>query len=299
MRAILYSVRLVTVAVALGDLALSSPLGCSKVLAPVTPISGGSVSSGGTPCMGGLPATGASVATGGGDPGLVPLTCPSIRTFKATKYPLGARLAPRPAKALGVPVVCELSTRLWLSNSPHTLTQVRGSCVGYGTDEALSTVPGTRRTSTADGDQLYHLATTLDNFAGTWPPTDTGSDTESGWRAAVKLGFVIDYAMADSFESMLCELQKGAGTFGTPWSSSMFVVKADGSIDYDRSNIEGGHNWALVGVDFVRKRVRGRNTWGDGWGCLASGVPGYFEVSFDTARELFSDGAVAGFPIYR
>jgi hypothetical protein len=276
---------------------------------PVTPSAvGGSPSSGGTSPLavtGGARSTGGQGSTAGAsstDPGIADLVCPAkVRSLMAVRFPLGGRMAPRSMRLMAIepfPVI-RLCSVAWAALNPHCLTQIVGSCVGDGTIECLSTLPGTLLSTRASADSVYHEATILDSFKGTWPPTDTGSDTESGWRAAVQLGLVKAYRMTDTLLGIQTGLQTTAGDVGTNWSTEMFTPDETGTIHYNPGAVEGGHNWAIVAVDFVRRKFRGRQTWGDSFGCRSpvDGKPGYFSVGFDDMSLLLLDGAVAGFPV--
>lgn len=275
---------------------------------PLVPVAVGgstSVATGGAPSTGGQSAPGGSSATGGtsaADTGILDLVCPPrLASMKAVHFKLGARTAPRSMHLLAAepfPVV-PICSRSWAALNPHCLTQVVGSCVGDGTIECLSTFPGTLLSTRANADRVYHEATILDGFKDTWPPDDTGSDTESGWRAAIKLGLVAGYRMAFDLASIQLGLQGGSGTAGTNWSTEMFTPDAAGVVHYNPYAVEGGHNWAIVAIDIPRRKFRGRQTWGDGFGCNSpdDGKPGYFSVTFDDMGKLIEDGAVAGFPV--
>jgi hypothetical protein len=276
---------------------------------PVAPVAvGGSPSSGGSaPILltGGAKQTGgasAAAGTSATDPGIADLVCPArVRTLLTVRFPLGGRMAPRSMRLLGFEPFASapLYSRAWAALNPHCLAQVVGSCVGDGTIECLSTFPGTLFSTRANADAVYHQATIFDAFTGTWPPDDTGSDTESGWRAAVKLGLVKGYRMVASLVDIEAGLQSGPGDVGTMWSTEMFTPDETGTIHYNPAAIEGAHNWAIVAVDVKRRKIRGRQTWGDTFGCRSpdDGKPGYFSVGFDDMERLIADGAVAGFPI--
>lgn len=284
--------------------ALGSVSSCERPF-PVSPSPGGSPGTGGEPSVGGGVASGGS-STGGvsSSPGgtsavLPPLVClPKVRTLMRPAYLLGAKLSPRSGTVLGflTPPV-EVRSVAWAPLNPHCLTQVVGSCVGYGLAEFLSTVPGTLLSSIRTGDILYHQATLLDSFAGTWPPDDTGSDIASGWRGAQQLGYVKAYELVDTLAGIEARLQEGPGTFAGPWSEPMFDVDSTGRAHYDPAKFVGGHHWAIVVLDVERRLLIGRNTWGDQWGCLFNGNPGYFSVSFEDAASMLASGALAGFPV--
>lgn len=223
--------------------------------------------------------------------------------FKAAppvKRKLGARLLPRAHAMLSPPVIVFAARSTFfepLNTVP--LDQLRGCCVGYSACECLSTLPFGLKSTTQRGDDLYHWATVLDNFSGPttgiWPPDDTGSDCESGAKAAMKLGFIVGYDVAYTLADIKSHLTMGPGVFCSNWSTSQYYTDRCGLTHYDPLHIEGGHARALVGQSVPLGRVAERNTWGKAYGVNRHGASGYFQESYDDIQRELDDGGVAVF----
>lgn len=118
---------------------------------------------------------------------------------------------------------------------------------------------------------LYSEATRLDSYAGTYPPTDTGSDGLSIAKALKAAGIISGYQHAFTLESALLQLMTTPLITGISWYQSMFDVGPDGVLTVDRSSgLAGGHELA---VDEYRPAtadapamVGGPNSWGSAWG---------------------------------
>jgi hypothetical protein len=146
---------------------------------------------------------------------------------------------------------------------------------------------------------LYSAATKLDGYAGTYPPTDTGSDGLSVAKALQKAGIISGYLHAFDLNSALLQLMTTPLITGITWYNSMFDPGSDGVLTVDPSSgVAGGHElcvdeyvmpnvdkhdgWALVG---------GPNSWGSSWG---DGGRWYMTVQ-DWATLLKDDGDVTAF----
>jgi hypothetical protein len=226
------------------------------------------------------------------------LDCVPENTFKVgpiVKYKLGARMV-RGFKAEPPGHLLSPRTVFWDPLNPTPLTQTVGSCVGYSECELLSTLPFGLKSTTQRGDDLYHLATVLDSFAGTWPPDDTGSDCESGAKAAQKLGFIVGYDMAYTIADIQSRLNLGPGILCSDWSTGMFAPDRCGLVHFDPTQVEGGHARAMIAQNVSLGLIGERNTWGKKYGTTRKGVSGYFAETYaDVDRELQHGGA-AVFP---
>lgn len=169
-----------------------------------------------------------------------------------------------------------------------------GSCTGNATVHALAS--GTLYWSTLTPDQqsslneaqavaIYSLATTLDDYNGTYPPTDTGSDGLDVAKAATNLGFINGYTHALSLNDTLAALVHGPVIVGVDWYSTFDEPKPTGEMPYG-GYARGGHEVCLDQIDVENSRVWMHNSWSDAWG-----VQGRAWWSFDTlGRLLSSDG---------
>jgi hypothetical protein len=147
-----------------------------------------------------------------------------------------------------------------------------------------------------DAQQLYTEETRLDDsqIPGNWPPTDTGSTGLWSMQALKARGLISSYRHAFSLNAAIATLENQPISIGVPWYNSMFTPDTSTAvIPVDESSgVAGGHQVALVGVDAVRKQVRGRNSWGTRWG-----DGGYFLLSFDGLDLLLHQGGDVVAPV--
>lgn len=116
-------------------------------------------------------------------------------------------------------------------------------------------------------DVLYHLATTLDEFPGQFPPEDGGSSGLGAAKALKSLGLAKSYTHAFTMRALQSALQHGPVLAGLPWYQSMFDVDNEGCVIVDpASGLAGGHELCLDELDVEQQRVGFPNSWGPGWG---------------------------------
>ncbi len=161
-----------------------------------------------------------------------------------------------------------------------------GACTGFATAAVCNTVPtrvaGSKPLTNADGFDFYRYATANDSWDGAWEPIDTGSDGLSAAKAARARGLIREFRWAFGLDASLDALVLGAVSFGTEWPESFDHPDSHGRVRLSPGwQSRGGHQWCANGVDFVRKEVRARQSWGDGWG-----DHGTFYVSFTDLGEL-------------
>ncbi len=151
-----------------------------------------------------------------------------------------------------------------------------GSCTGnaaaswVATDNAarvgLTAVP-TGPVDESFARDLYHRATLLDSYDGTWEPDDTGSDGLSAAKALKQVGLCSGYTHAFSLQALESALQSGPVMVGIPWYNTMFRPEADGRIVVDTgSGLAGGHELLVDQLDVQAGRVWVQNSWGASWG---------------------------------
>ena len=101
-----------------------------------------------------------------------------------------------------------------------------GSCTGNATVDALGCSPyyetltmGQQQGSLNEAlaVKIYSLATTLDNYPGSYPPEDTGSDGLSAAKAAQQSGYISGYTHALSLNDALSALVLGPVIVGIDW----------------------------------------------------------------------------------
>lgn len=118
---------------------------------------------------------------------------------------------------------------------------------------------------------VYELATSLDEFDGQYPPTDTGSSGIGAAKALVSLGLAARYTHAFSLTVLQSALQSGPVMAGTVWLNSMFDTDRDGYVIVDRNSGEaGGHEYVISAYDATRQAYRLDNSWGTSWGVRGS-----------------------------
>lgn len=293
-------------------LACAISLGCGATPINPTPGAGGSTSAGGASSVGGAASGGVSAATGGS----VAAGGTTVAPIKWLACNAASKAAPQVKRSLSGwhkdPTRAK-RTRLKASyritsassfNRPNIATPLDqgdlGSCVGNAVAQCLSTQPFDGKLTEADAVKIYSMATTLDQFAGVYPPTDSGSDGTSGARAAKKLGYTDkSFAAVDTIEGLQIALLSGPCILGTPWYTGFFSPTACGELQLTGSN-EGGHEVEIVGWDKDRKIFIMRNSWGPSWGNCRDGNPdecGYAYWSAGTLQTLLNRGAEIDCPV--
>lgn len=170
-----------------------------------------------------------------------------------------------------------------------------GSCTGNAGVNVLATdlfwdtdpVKAALSPDNADLDEqfavaVYSMATSLDPYSGTYPPTDTGSNGLSVAKALQKLGKISGYQHATSLAATLTALNQQAVMVGTVWRGDMFNPGPDGRLKIT-GQVEGGHEYKLDELDVQNKRVWILNQWGN-WG-----LGGRAWLSWDDLGTLLAD----------
>lgn len=166
-----------------------------------------------------------------------------------------------------------------------------GSCTGNATVHALGhspfyeTLTDELKVSLTEDSavKIYSLATQLDDFYGTYPPTDTGSSGLDAAKAAVHYGYISGYNHALSLHDALSAVMTGPIIVGVMWYSSFDVPRPDGEMPMDGYE-RGGHEVCVWQVDVENERVWIKNSWGPEWG-----VNGTAWWSFDTFAKLLDN----------
>lgn len=134
--------------------------------------------------------------------------------------------------------------------------------------------------------RVYALATSLDSFQGTYPPTDTGTDGPSGAKALTRLGAATKYSHAFSVSALNSALQTGPVMWGTVWYNSMFDPDSSNTLVVDSaSGVAGGHELLITGYDASTGEYVVTNSWGSGWG-----DHGYCYVKGPDMKSLLAQG---------
>jgi hypothetical protein len=170
-----------------------------------------------------------------------------------------------------------------------------GSCTANAALGCLVTDPNRGTYTEADAVKLYQAETQLDDsdIAGHYPPDDTGSTGLWSMKALQQAGVIRSYRHAFRLTTVLHLLLDGPVSTGVTWYESMFNVDADNTIVCDfGSQVAGGHQICLVGLDVDREAVRVRNSWGTGW---ADG--GYAWLRWEDYDRLLADNGDAVVPV--
>lgn len=171
---------------------------------------------------------------------------------------------------------------------PHLNQDDKGSCEGETAMEMLgcslainnrrafwAKATGKRSTkypTQPDALSCYSLATTLDEFAGSYPPDDTGTSGLGVAKALKQLGGITRYEWTFTWSAFLGALQKRPVMLGTDWYDSMFDHDASGLLTVDGS-AAGGHAYlafAYRPATSLPERIGCTNHWvwddGSPWG---------------------------------
>lgn len=144
--------------------------------------------------------------------------------------------------------------------------QCHGECTGCAKSMQMNAV-GNRVKGVVlkmdDAHKLYHLATTLDPWEGTWQPDDTGSSGLAAAKAAQQLGLGGEYRwLFNLADGVVQAIMNGhVVNCGTNWYYDMFNQNSSGLV-VPGGGIAGGHEWSARGYDLSSDRVLGRCWWG-------------------------------------
>ena len=191
--------------------------------------------------------------------------------------------------------ISTLSSARHLSKIP-TLDQGQlGSCTGNAATKCLSYDPfwGEPEVQQVLGSDeaaderyavgVYSDATKLDDYPGTYPPQDTGSDGLSVAKVLKSRGVISGYQHAFSLEALVSALAEQPVIVGTPWHQDMFHPAADGKQKITGA-VAGGHEYCLDELDVENQRIWMQNSWGEQWG-----VQGRAYFTYDDMRSLLAD----------
>lgn len=199
---------------------------------------------------------------------------------------------------LGKRVKPEKKTTHWTSAAAPLDQGELGSCTGNALAQWLNTdfAQGYGRLNhhlnENDAIELYEKATTLDAIPGRYLPDDTGSTGNAAAKAGCLAGYLDSYSWLFSFTSIQAAIEKQPLMVGTLWTDKMFdpingLVKVGALVN---SNIAGGHEYLMTGIDWEEEVFEFRNSWGE-WEGAKQG--GYFAISFrDFVKLIDADGDV-------
>lgn len=113
---------------------------------------------------------------------------------------------------------------------------------------------------------LYSEATKIDDYPGSWPPDDTGSDGGSVAKALTAAEEISGYQWTFSVDDALVALSHGPVITGVPWFMNMFYPDPTTGVVDIGGGLAGGHEFVVDEYDDDRKLVGCTNSWGTGWG---------------------------------
>lgn len=268
--------------------------------------SGGSVATGGTQSASTAATGGATVASSTSSPTLAFLDCnPASSAGKAKAHHNLSGWHRNPDRAKHARQLASYSvvapSSFPRANVAVNLNQAKlGSCTGNAPAQCLSTWPFDAQLTEADAIKIYIKATEIDNFRGTYPPTDTGSDGASAARAAKLLGYTtIDFEPVYTLEDLQRRLQSSTCIIGVDWYEGFSIPTLCGEMRMT-GKVEGGHEIQVAFWDAELKRVGIRNSWMD-WGNKRTGTndTGYAYWSAGTLQKLVNAGAEIDCPIVK
>jgi hypothetical protein len=202
-----------------------------------------------------------------------------------------------------VPETTTPTTAMWTRRVPVFDQGNTGSCTGnaaagvLGTSPFYETLPAGLVDDEREAVSLYSAATALDDYPGTYPPTDTGSDGLSVAKAAQKAGLISGYQHITSVAAAQTAIISGPFIVGCNWWTSMDSPDGNGLVKVS-GTVRGGHEFACHGYDATADLWWFTNSWGTGWG-----KDGKFCMSSASFAKLLADQgdatvflAVAPFP---
>jgi hypothetical protein len=175
-----------------------------------------------------------------------------------------------------------------------------GSCTAETGDELMASEPYVGTLSSTDAGAVtagtqawplafYHDETVADDYPGTYPPNDTGSDGLTMAKVLKARGMISGYTHTFTADDALKAMSTGPAAWGTNWKTGMDDVDTTtGQVKYTGTT-RGGHELSLYRIDAAKEQVWFRNHWG-AWGYQGQGVAW---ISFDDfAKSLKDQGDV-------
>lgn len=170
----------------------------------------------------------------------------------------------------------------WPRISPIFNQHALGSCTGMAMAGWLGSGPHCGDPNMFRENEavwIYALGTRLDAFAGSWPPTDTGSSGLGVAKAARDMGMIRGWAQAFTTDALLQALMSGPVIIGSVWTDGMFDPDEHGEVRPTGAEA-GGHEYLCRGWD--GEYLWCDNSWGADWGPLG----GSFRLSMPSWDDL-------------
>lgn len=166
-----------------------------------------------------------------------------------------------------------------------------GSCTGQAAVGCIGTGPFTHAGTASEALEVYSHATSLDDIAGTYPPTDTGSSGLAVMKALQARSLIQGFTHAFDLNSTLRALMLRPGITGIAWREGCDTPDANGIVRYT-GLVRGGHEVVIEGLDWENKLVWLCNSWGSGWG-----FGGAFAMTVSDYAKALADHGDATFPL--
>lgn len=188
--------------------------------------------------------------------------------------------------ALKLPTIETTRTHRYWNNSTAWLDQGRtGTCVGHGWMHWIADGPVTHKQHgpyvEQDALTFYDRATELDEFPDNDHDRNSGTSVRAGALTAREDGFLSEFLWAMSWEELqYALLERGPVVIGVDWFEGMMRSDASGLIK-PSGQVVGGHCIKLDGINVVEGKVRGKNSWGRGWG-----MHGEFWIGIEDLKYL-------------
>lgn len=213
-------------------------------------------------------------------------------------YGLGRRVEHDPqSRRYAARRATQARTVLWEHRAPVLHQGTLGACTGFALAQCLNTTrfvnsrPQRRYLTSAHGRNLYSKATSLDQFPGQWPPTDTGSSSLGVCKAGMVFGYLSGYDHAFGLSHALSALSLSPMITGTAWHDAMFEPDSNGFI-VPAGGVVGGHEYLVLGCNVPGRYITILNSWGPSWG-----RNGRAKIRWDHYDELLQDYGDATVPI--
>ena len=188
-----------------------------------------------------------------------------------------------------------IGSRVWVATNEDALNQGGlGACCGFSEAQTLNSMG--MKLGYKEAVDLYALATTKDEFEGSYPPKDTGSSTLGVMKAAKQLGYIKSYTHCFSLDDVLHGLQNGPGIAGVTWYEGYDSPDEHGTV-VATGKPRGGHEISIIGCDTVDYWVYFRTSWGPEFGITWEKMNGVFRMSYSQAQAALFTNGDAGFPI--
>lgn len=193
--------------------------------------------------------------------------------------------------------VPKIKKRLW--NCPWFDQGSTSQCVAYSIGHELAATPVAIKGITNSFLQtLYCEAQKIDPWQGSEcgnnPPKYGGTSILAGVKTAQSWGFFKEYRWAYSIDDLALGIAvNGPSVLGVRWYANMTTPSPEGYIK-PTGALQGGHAILARGVDYEKKHLILRNSWGKDYG-----INGDCYISFDDMSELFKQNGEAVFFVNR